>query len=190
MDRGTIVRNAFYNLGDTTVYNDNRSEKYEIANRLLDNVVKEINTSKKYTFNSSTIQLNTTGRQSVIGETEYVLPSDYLNIMAIYKKRLGYTSGVLPLALEIGQERTVSYRLEKGFIYANVTDLVMQYKYKMLLENYPPYMEFLVTWNLSFELAKYFPEYKSYIPVCLQEMYNKEKSVIASEPRGRLGVRI
>ena len=69
MDRGEIITETLLMLGENDVYNDNKSDMYEICEKMLDSVISNIATSSAFLFNAITTKLTTVGQ--VDGENKF-----------------------------------------------------------------------------------------------------------------------
>lgn len=103
MDRGKIIAETLLILGENDVYNDNKSDMYEICEKMLDSVIDNIATSSAFLFNAITIKLTTVGQ--VDNENKFNLPVDCLNVLRCNK----------------------DYRLENEFIYSTSNEIKIQY---------------------------------------------------------------
>lgn len=132
LERGSIVKTALIEVGEVSTYNDNRSETYQLASFILENILKTMAIRTDLTFNAITVKLTVDG-ENELGETRYNMPIDFLN-------KLRFVNGI--------------GRLENEFIYSNDDELYMQYCRKIDLSEYPDYMEDLLVYMTALKLSE------------------------------------
>ena len=83
LDRGNIIESAFLKLGEVgQIYSDNRTEQYEVAGKLLDNILETVALDTDFLFNATTVNLNKNINSSNdFGEYRYNIPNDFLTII-------------------------------------------------------------------------------------------------------------
>ncbi|WP_339058992.1 hypothetical protein KSU01_08105 [Fusobacterium animalis] len=154
MDRGEIIKQAFLKVGDNNAFNDNKGDKYQVADGLLDMVIKNIAIETDFLFNAITVKLTTVGKNE-LGENKFNIPIDFLNII----------------------QGNNDFRIEGEFIYSKSTDLYIQYCRKIDLTEVPENMFNIIVVYLAKEISLAFNAYNSRYPF-LQQQFNEEKRKI------------
>ena len=154
MDRGEIIKQAFFKVGDNNAFNDNKGDKYQVADGLLDMVIKNIAIETDFLFNAITVKLTTVGKNE-LGENKFNIPIDFLNII----------------------QGNNDFRIEGEFIYSKSTDLYIQYCRKIDLTEVPENMFNIIVVYLAKEISLAFNAYNSRYPF-LQQQFNEEKRKI------------
>lgn len=154
MDRGEIIKQAFLKVGDNNAFNDNKGDKYQVADGLLDMIIKNIAIETDFLFNAITLKLTTVG-QNELGENKFNIPIDFLNII----------------------QGNNDFRIEGEFIYSKSTDLYIQYCRKIDLTEVPELMFNIIVIYLAKEISLAFNAYNSRYPF-LQQQFNEEKRKI------------
>lgn len=154
MDRGEIIKQAFLKVGDNNAFNDNKGDKYQVADGLLDMIIKNIAIETDFLFNTITVKLTTVG-QNELGENKFNIPIDFLNII----------------------QGNNDFRIEGEFIYSKSTDLYIQYCRKIDLTEIPEHMFNIIVIYLAKEISLAFNAYNSRYPF-LQQQFNEEKRKI------------
>ena len=154
MDRGEIIKQAFLKVGDNNAFNDNKGDKYQVADGLLDMIIKNIAIETDFLFNTITVKLTTVG-QNELGENKFNIPIDFLNII----------------------QGNNDFRIEGEFIYSKSTDLYIQYCRKIDLTEIPEHMFNITVMYLAKEISLAFNAYNSRYPF-LQQQFNEEKRKI------------
>lgn len=154
MDRGEIIKQAFLKVGDNNAFNDNKGDKYQVADGLLDMIIKNIAIETDFLFNAITLKLTTMG-QNELGENKFNIPIDFLNII----------------------QGNNDFRIEGEFIYSKSTDLYIQYCRKIDLTEVPELMFNIIVIYLAKEISLAFNAYNSRYPF-LQQQFNEEKRKI------------
>lgn len=155
MDKGNIIKQAFFKLGDNNAFNDNKGDKYKVAEGLLDKVISVIATEADFLFNSITTRLTSIG-QNNLGENKFNLPIDYLNIIR-------------------GKEE---FRIEGEFAYSKESELNIQYCRKIPLSEFPNNMLNILILSLAKELALAFSAYNNKYGLMKQEFEEEKRKVI------------
>lgn len=154
MDRGEIIKQAFLKVGDNNAFNDNKGDKYQVADGLLDMIIKNIAIETDFLFNAITLKLTTVG-QNELGENKFNIPIDFLNII----------------------QGNNDFRIEGEFIYSKSTDLYIQYCRKIDLTEVPEHMFNIIVIYLAKEISLAFNAYNSRY-LFLQQQFNEEKRKI------------
>lgn len=154
MDRGEIIKQAFLKVGDNNAFNDNKGDKYQVADDLLDMIIKNIAIETDFLFNAITVKLTTVGKNE-LGENKFNIPIDFLNII----------------------QGNNDFRIEGEFIYSKSTDLYIQYCRKIDLTEVPENMFNIIVVYLAKEISLAFNAYNSRYPF-LQQQFNEEKRKI------------
>ena len=154
MDRGEIIKQAFLKVGDNNAFNDNKGDKYQVADGLLDMIIKNIAIETDFLFNAITVRLTIVG-QNELGENKFNIPIDFLNII----------------------QGNDDFRIEGEFIYSKSSNLYIQYCRKIDLTEVPENMFNIVVIYLAKEISLAFNAYNSRYPF-LQQQFNEEKRKI------------
>lgn len=154
MDRGEIIKQAFLKVEDNNAFNDNKGDKYQVADGLLDMIIKNIAIETDFLFNAITLKLTTVG-QNELGENKFNIPIDFLNII----------------------QGNNDFRIEGEFIYSKSTDLYIQYCRKIDLTEVPEHMFNIIVIYLAKEISLAFNAYNSRY-LFLQQQFNEEKRKI------------
>lgn len=155
MDKGNIIKQAFFKLGDNSAFNDNKGDKYKVAEGLLDKIISVIATEADFLFNSITTRLTSIG-QNNLGENKFNLPIDYLNIIR-------------------GKEE---FRIEGEFAYSKESELNIQYCRKIPLSEFPNNMFNVLILSLAKELALAFSAYNNKYGLMKQEFEEEKRKII------------
>ena len=154
MDRGEIIKQAFLKVGDNNAFNDNKGDKYQVADGLLDMIIKNIAIETDFLFNAITVRLTIVG-QNELGENKFNIPIDFLNII----------------------QGNDDFRIEDEFIYSKSSNLYIQYCRKIDLTEVPENMFNIIVIYLAKEISLAFNAYNSRYPF-LQQQLNEEKRKI------------
>lgn len=154
MDRGEIIKQAFLKVGDNNAFNDNKGDKYQVADGLLDMIIKNIAIETDFLFNAITVRLTIVG-QNELGENKFNIPIDFLNII----------------------QGNDDFRIEGEFIYSKSSNLYIQYCRKIDLTEVPEHMFNIIVIYLAKEISLAFNAYNSRYPF-LQQQLNEEKRKI------------
>ena len=139
LDRGNIIESAFLKLGEIgQIYSDNRTEQYEVAGKLLDNILETVALDTDFLFNATTVNLNKNINSSNdFGEYRYNIPNDFLTLVR-------YSDNM---------------KFEGEFIYSTNENLNITYCRKIAIEEYPQYMKNYLIYKLSVELCNTYSAY-------------------------------
>lgn len=139
LSRDSVISTALLKLGEVSVFNDNRSEEYKIADKLLNNVIENIASRNDFLFNSKTVELTTTGKDPVTNENIFNIPIDFLNKISFIDNK--------------------DARLEAEFIYSNSERVKLQYCRKVNFNEFPNYLFNYIVYALSTEIAETYSVY-------------------------------
>lgn len=181
LERGNIIESALLKVGNITDYNDNRSDIYKVADKLLNNVVDMVCKSNEFSFNSTTVILTQSGVDSVTGEYRYNIPEDFLGV----KKQI-ITNAPVPFGIEsvvdlVNANKRESFRLQGEYIYSYNTPLRFNYSRKMILTELPDYMTEYITLLLAKSLAMSIRMYADSLPTIDQYLKTERTNVILAE---------
>lgn len=139
LDRGNIIESAFLKLGEVgQIYSDNRTEQYEVAGKLLDNILETVALDTDFLFNATTVNLNKNiNSTNDFNEYRYNIPNDFLTIIR-------YSDNM---------------KFEGEFIYSTNESLNITYCRKIAIEEYPQYMKNYLIYKLSVELCNTYSAY-------------------------------
>lgn len=158
MDKGKIIKDAFLTVGDNGIFNDNKSDKYKVAEGLLDTVIATLATETDFLFNSITTKLTSIGKND-LNENRFNVPIDYLNIVRADK----------------------AFRLEGEYLYSASGELYIQYCRKIPFEEFPDSMMTLVVMALAKKLSVAFSAYNNRYPLLEQQYEEAKRSIIYQE---------
>ena len=161
LDRGNIIEQAFLKVGDPgQIYSDNRGERYDIAEKLLDNILETVALDTDFLFNATTVSL-TKNASSIneFGEYRYNRPNDFLTMIR-------YSDDM---------------RLEGEFIYSTNDALNIMYCRKIILEEYPDYMKNYLILKLAVELCFTYTAYENKIQLILEALSSEKVKVMNNE---------
>ena len=82
IDEGAIIEDSLLMVGETTSYNDNTTEIYAIAARLLKNILSSLSYDETFLFNAVEFTLTKVSNS----ENKFNIPSDFLNLVASTEK--------------------------------------------------------------------------------------------------------
>ena len=139
LDRGNIIESAFLKLGEVgQIYSDNRTEQYEVAGKLLDNILETVALDTDFLFNATTVILNKNiNSTNDFGEYRYNIPNDFLALIR-------YSDNM---------------KFEGEFIYSTNENLNITYCRKITIEEYPAYMKNYLILKLAVELCNTYSAY-------------------------------
>ena len=157
MDRGEIITETLLMLGENDVYNDNKSDMYEICEKMLDSVISNIATSSAFLFNAITTKLTTVGQ--VDGENKFNLPIDCLNVLRCNK----------------------NYRLENEFIYSSESEIKIQYCRKIDFTEIPDNLFNLIVAMTGRKMALAVNAYNSRLEILEAEVTKLKNNVISQQ---------
>lgn len=132
ISRDNIIRTALLKCGEISTYNDNRSEIYAIASKLLDNVIDNLAIRIDLLFNSVTSKLTKNGINE-LGENRFNIPIDFLS-------KVRFVNSIA--------------RIESEYVYSNSDDVYLQYCRRVNLDEYPNYLFDYMCYSLAIELAE------------------------------------
>lgn len=159
LSRDNVIQTALLKLGEVEVYNNNKSDIYKIANKLLDNVLDTVATKNDFLFNSSTVTLTKYG-ETVDGEFIYNKPIDFLNKITFLK----------------GEGR-----IENEFIYSNSEDLQLRYCKKISFYEVANYMQDYLIYALATELAETYTQYTDRLEVLNTRLEQERNNIYRVE---------
>lgn len=139
ISRDKVISTALLKLGEVSVYNDNRSREYNIANTLLENVINNIAVRNDFLFNSVTIKLTSDGKNEDTDEYRFNVPVDFLN--------------------KISFINDPSARIESEFIYSTSEEVILQYCRKIDFNEFPDYLFNYMTYALALEISETYSTY-------------------------------
>jgi hypothetical protein len=157
MDRGEIIVETLLMLGENDVYNDNKSDMYEICEKMLDSVIDNIATSSAFLFNAITTKLTTVGQ--VDGENKFNLPIDCLNVLRCNKE----------------------YRLENEFIYSTNSEIKIQYCRKINFTEIPDNLFNLIVAMTGRKMALAVNTYNNRLEILEAEVTKLKNNVISQQ---------
>lgn len=157
MDRGEIIAETLLMLGENDVYNDNKSDMYEICEKMLDSVIDNIATSSAFLFNAITTKLTTVGQ--VDGENKFNLPIDCLNVLRCNKE----------------------YRLENEFIYSTNSEIKIQYCRKINFTEIPDNLFNLIVAMTGRKMALAVNTYNNRLEILEAEVTKLKNNVISQQ---------
>jgi len=157
MDRGEIIAETLLMLGENDVYNDNKSDMYEICEKMLDSVIDNIATSSAFLFNAITTKLTTVGQ--VDGENKFNLPIDCLNVLRCNKE----------------------YRLENEFIYSTDSEIRIQYCRKINFTEIPNNLFNLIVAMTGRKMALAVNTYNNRLEILEAEVTKLKNNVISQQ---------
>ena len=161
LDRGNIIEQAFLKVGDPgQIYSDNRTERYKVAEKLLDNILETIALDTAFLFNAVTVNLTKNANNTnEFDEYRYNIPNDFLSIIR-------YSD---------------SMRIEGEFIYSANEALNIMYCRKIILEEYPDYMKNYLILKLAVELCFTYTAYENKIQLILAALSSEKVKVMNNE---------
>lgn len=157
MDRGEIISETLLMLGENDAYNDNKSDMYEICEKMLDSVIDNIATSSAFLFNAITTKLTTVGQ--VDGENKFNLPIDCLNVLRCNKE----------------------YRLENEFIYSTNSEIKIQYCRKINFTEIPDNLFNLIVAMTGRKMALAVNTYNNRLEILEAEVTKLKNNVISQQ---------
>lgn len=178
IDRGQVIEIAFAKLGETGLFNDDRTLIYDTATTLLNNIIDNIASDRDFLFNSTIVNLTSTGNTNALEHKEFNRPVDFLNeIKVIDPTGFDKNDPVPSIMMPVGYfERTkmVAY-LTGEFYYANKDEIVLIYCRKITLQEFPNYLQPYLVYALAVEMAHAFTTYNHK----LDEMYSLQEKAYA-----------
>lgn len=155
MDKGSIIKQAFLLLGDNNVFNDNKNDKYKVADGLLSSILKTVAVETDFLFNATTTKLTSIGTNE-LGENRFNVPIDFLNIIK-------------------GNEK---FRLEGEFLYSKSNELFIQYCREIPLQEYPENMFGVISVILARDMALSFNSYNNRYPLLQQKLEEEKRKIM------------
>jgi hypothetical protein len=139
LDRGNIIELAFLKLGEVgQIYSDNRTEQYEVTEKLLDDILQTVALDTDFLFNATTVSLTKNiNSQNEFGQYRYNIPNDFLTIIR-------YSDNM---------------KIEGEFIYSANESLNITYCRAIAIEEYPVYMKNYILLKLAVELCNTYSAY-------------------------------
>ena len=161
LDRGNIIEHAFLKVGDPgQIYSDNRTERYNIAEKLLDNILDTVALDTAFLFNAVTVNLTKNANSTnEFDEYRYNRPNDFLSIIR-------YSDNM---------------RIEGEFIYSTNEALNIMYCRKIVLEKFPDYMKNYLVLKLAVELCFTYTAYENKIQLILAALNSEKVKVMNNE---------
>ena len=161
LDRGNIIEHAFLKVGDPgQIYPDNRTERYNIAEKLFDNILDTVALDTAFLFNAVTVNLTKNANSTnEFDEYRYNRPNDFLSIIR-------YSDNM---------------RIEGEFIYSTNEALNIMYCRKIVLEEYPDYMKNYLVLKLAVELCFAYTAYDNKIQLILAALNSEKVKVMNNE---------
>lgn len=159
LSRDRIISTALLKLGEVSVYNDNRSEVYSIANSLLNNVLDTIASRNDFLFNSTTTKLTVYGKDED-GEVIYNIPVDFLN-------KIEFVNG--------------SGRIENEFIYSNDENLELRYCRKINFNEFPDYLFNYLVYALATDMTETYNQYTDRLSILNTRLEQERNNIYAIE---------
>ena len=140
LDRGNIIESAFLKLGEVgQIYSDNRTEQYEVAGKLLDNILETVALDTDFLFNAVTVKLDKNiNSKNDFDEYRYNILNDFL-VLIRYSDNM---------------------KLEGEFIYSTNDSLNITYCRKIAIGEYPAYMKNYLILKLAVELCNTYSAYE------------------------------
>lgn len=145
-------------VGDNSIFNDNKSDKYKVAEGLLDSVIASVSMETDFLFNSITTKLSNIGKNE-LNENRFNVPIDYLNI------------------IRANQE----FRIEGEYLYSKADELYIQYCREIPLEEYPDSMFNVVVAALAKKISISFSAYNNRYPLLDQQYEEAKKNIVYQE---------
>ena len=161
LDRGNIIESAFLKLGEVgQIYSDNRTEQYEVAGKLLDNILETVALDTDFLFNATTVNLNKNiNSTNDFGEYRYNIPNDFLTIIR-------YSDNM---------------KFEGEFIYSTNENLNITYCRKIAIEEYPSYMKNYLILKLSVELCNTYSAYSDKLNIMHGYLSDEKTKILNNE---------
>lgn len=184
--KGNVIEQALLNLGNISDYNDTRSRTYEVAEKTLKNVCKEICRDTAFRFSQTTVDLTEYVVDDILGENRFNLPNDFLGIGIVPKRPSVVTA--YPMSIQqINSLRTKKdFRLQGNYIYSKKEIVRFNYIRNIPLEDMPEYLETYIIWKLAKQLTLQFQQYADHYTLA-QQMENQERTkALSSEGNGEL----
>lgn len=161
ISRDNVIQTALLKLGEVSVYSDNRSEEYKIANRLLENVINNIAARNDFLFNSKTIELTTVGKDNITDENIFNLPIDFLNKISFIDND--------------------DARLESEYIYSTSDTVKLQYCRKINFSEFPEYLFNFMVYSLALEMSETYNSYTDRVSLLNTRLEQERQNIYKIE---------
>lgn len=158
IDKGKVIQTVLLRLGKNNQYNDNKSQEYEIAEQLLENVLSNCATRTTFLFNAVTAKLTSIGKND-LGENRFNIPVDCLNIIRAKE----------------------DYRQEGEFLYSSSSELHIQYCRDIEITEYPKSMFEYVVMALCKEMCLAYDSYLDRLPYFKEEEEKEIKRIVTQQ---------
>ncbi|MBR8748694.1 hypothetical protein IX317_000353 [Fusobacterium sp. DD29] len=159
IDKGQAIKMVFLKLGENTVYNDNKSDLYQVCEVIFDQVVKNLAYSTAFLFNATSLKLNKVSEKEDTNEYQFNIPIDFLNILRCRQ----------------------NYRIENEFIYSDQDEIEIQYCRDIPLSEYPNNLFNLLVAMTAREMALAFNTYNKKLELIDNEVMKLKNDVIAQQ---------
>lgn len=170
MEKGRIVEQALTRIGSNTYYNDNSSDIFKEASKILDQITRNICKSNDFRFPSLTETLTQAGVNEATGEYKYNIPTGFLGVSQQPRliRPVGYRVQSIKQLTNMGFAQ--NFRVEGEYIYSTEKPLKLSYVRNITLSEFPDYMEEYVILSLALKLAIAFPSYRDFIGLIKSEL--------------------
>lgn len=181
LERGQIIELALITVGNITDYNDNRSNIYQLATKLLDSIADSVCKSNEFNFPSTTVQLTVSELDTNTGEHRYNIPEDFLGIKKkpIVNTRTPFT--VESVRSLVRGNKPIDLRLEGEYIYSYSNPLILNYVRRLPLTEFPEYIKDYLVLMLAVKLAQTIPMYADRLPYLEIKLNYEKNNVILAE---------
>jgi len=159
LDRGKIIEAALREIGEVSTYNDNRSDTYQFASTILEDILGSLAVRTDLRFNATTVKLNKDGVNE-LGQNRFNIPVDYLN-----KLRFVNSTG----------------EFEGNYIYSYDDEVYLKYCRTIALSEYPEYMYNLLVLMTALKVSESMNAFSSRVELLntrteqeLQRLYNNQ----------------
>lgn len=181
LERGKIIELALIKVGNITDYNDNRSNIYQVATKLLDDIAETVCKSNEFNFPSTTVKLTVSSIISDTGEHRYNIPEDFLGV-----KKQPIINTPTPFKVEsietlVRGNRGLDIRVEGEYIYSYSNPLILNYVRKLQLTEFPDYIKDYLVLMLAVNLAQTIPMYADRLPFLEKKLVFEKTNVILAE---------
>lgn len=185
MEKGRIVEQALTRIGSNTYYNDNSSDVFKEASKILDQITRNICKSNDFRFPALTETLTQSGINSTTGEYKYNIPTGFLGVAQQPKliRPVGY--GIQSIKQLTNMGFSQKFRIEGEYIYSTEKPLNLSYVRNINLNEFPDYMEEYVILSLALKLAIAFPSYRDFIGLIKNELETEKINSQLCEGNGQ-----
>ena len=161
LDKGNIIELAFLKLGEVgQIYSDNRTEQYEVAGKLLDNILDTVALDTDFSFNAVTVNLDKNiNSKNDFDEYRYNIPNDFL-VLIRYSDNM---------------------KLEGEFIYSTNDSLNITYCRNIAIEEYPQYMKNYLILKLAVELCNTYSAYENKLSIVQGSLSDEKIKIMNNE---------